>query len=237
MSWHYAVRVGRVPGIYPDWTQCQAQVTGFKGAQFKKFATREEADIFMAPGGLPLVSGAWTKAKHKHPKPKESKHKVPSMFDPTVNLPGLTIFTDGSCSGNGTVKARAGAGVYFGLDDPCNLAEPVPLERYAQTSNAGELYAAVRALQVVNGHPDKIYIVSDSTYLVEGMRTRVPKWKTNGKWEQDDLPNRALWHELDALEAAQVQRVSFLWVKGHASCTGNKAADDLADKGRRKHLD
>lgn len=225
---HYAVRIGRVPGIYADWSACAAQVTGFAGAQFKKFASREEARAFLA--------GANFLGRRAAAKPKP-KYRGQPAFDPATPLPGLTIYTDGSCSDNGSVKARAGAGVYFGFQDPRNLAEPVPLALYPQSSNAGELYAALRALQIVNGHPDPIHIISDSNYVVEGMRSWVAKWKSNGKWDKPDLPNKRLWHELDALERAQVHRVRFLWVKGHASCAGNVAADALADRGRQKHVD
>ena len=39
----YAVRVGRTPGIYETWAECQKQTTGFKGAIFKSFLSKEEA--------------------------------------------------------------------------------------------------------------------------------------------------------------------------------------------------
>jgi len=29
---YYAVRFGKVPGVYTDWTECQGQISGFKGA-------------------------------------------------------------------------------------------------------------------------------------------------------------------------------------------------------------
>lgn len=34
---YYAVRVGRQPGVYSTWEECEAQVNGFKAAAFKKF--------------------------------------------------------------------------------------------------------------------------------------------------------------------------------------------------------
>lgn len=47
MAKFYAVRKGRTPGIYSSWDECKAQVTGFKGAEYKKFASKEEADSFI----------------------------------------------------------------------------------------------------------------------------------------------------------------------------------------------
>ena len=48
----YAVRNGRVPGIYTAWDECRRQVTGFKSAEYKGFETREDAEAFMAGGGV-----------------------------------------------------------------------------------------------------------------------------------------------------------------------------------------
>ena len=35
---YYGVKVGRVPGVYENWNECEAQVKGFKGAEYKSFA-------------------------------------------------------------------------------------------------------------------------------------------------------------------------------------------------------
>ncbi len=52
----YAVQNGRVPGVYTEWTQAQAQIRGIKKPRHKKFNTRAEAEEFVAagrsPGGL-----------------------------------------------------------------------------------------------------------------------------------------------------------------------------------------
>ncbi len=45
---YYAVLTGRKPGIYKTWSECQKQVTGFKGARFKGFVTLTEAEYFMS---------------------------------------------------------------------------------------------------------------------------------------------------------------------------------------------
>lgn len=43
----YAVKQGRVPGIYTTWADCQKQTTGYKGAKFKGFVTQGEAEAYM----------------------------------------------------------------------------------------------------------------------------------------------------------------------------------------------
>lgn len=44
---YYAVRVGRVPGIYESWPECESQVHGYPGAQFKSFESRDSAQSYI----------------------------------------------------------------------------------------------------------------------------------------------------------------------------------------------
>lgn len=43
----YAVKKGRVPGIYLNWEECQNNTKGFSGAVFKSFTVRDEAEKFI----------------------------------------------------------------------------------------------------------------------------------------------------------------------------------------------
>ena len=45
----YAVKAGKVPGIYHSWNDCQNQTKGFSGAIYKSFATLAEAQKFIEP--------------------------------------------------------------------------------------------------------------------------------------------------------------------------------------------
>lgn len=49
----------------------------------------------------------------------------------------LVVYTDGGCTSNGKMKAKAGLGVYYGARSGRNLSEPVP--GLVQTNNRGEL--------------------------------------------------------------------------------------------------
>lgn len=46
-KYYYAVKSGKVPGIYEDWESCKTQIHGFSGAAYKKFKTLEEAKAFI----------------------------------------------------------------------------------------------------------------------------------------------------------------------------------------------
>lgn len=45
---YYAVKSGVKPGIYETWAECEMQVKGYSGAQYKSFATMEEAKKYIA---------------------------------------------------------------------------------------------------------------------------------------------------------------------------------------------
>ncbi|KAJ9128262.1 hypothetical protein QFC24_000555 [Naganishia onofrii] len=47
----YAVRKGRVPGIYDTWDEAEQQVLRHVGAIHKKFRSRAEAEAFISQGG------------------------------------------------------------------------------------------------------------------------------------------------------------------------------------------
>lgn len=47
MSKFYAVKVGLVPGVYETWEECKAQVHQVKGAVFRSFPSRDEAEVFV----------------------------------------------------------------------------------------------------------------------------------------------------------------------------------------------
>lgn len=44
---YYAVKSGKVPGIYRTWDECKKMVDGFPNARYKSFLTLEEAENFV----------------------------------------------------------------------------------------------------------------------------------------------------------------------------------------------
>lgn len=49
----YAVRKGQTTGIFENWEDCKNAVSGFPGAEYKGFQTREEALLFLEDGHSP----------------------------------------------------------------------------------------------------------------------------------------------------------------------------------------
>lgn len=48
MSVIYAVKKGKKIGIYNDWSECEKQVKGFSGADFRKFKNRKDAEAYLS---------------------------------------------------------------------------------------------------------------------------------------------------------------------------------------------
>ena len=44
---YYAVKEGRKPGVYTTWAECETQVKGYPGADYKKFNNEEDARLFV----------------------------------------------------------------------------------------------------------------------------------------------------------------------------------------------
>jgi hypothetical protein len=59
---YYAVRVGRQPGIYRTWEDCEVQVKGYSKAQFKGFDSRDEAQQYLGGGYAAAAGGMHTQA-------------------------------------------------------------------------------------------------------------------------------------------------------------------------------
>ena len=136
----------------------------------------------------------------------------------------MTAYTDGACSGN---PGPGGWGVLLIIDG--EEAELCGGETET-TNNRMELKAAIEALRALpkNG---AVKIVTDSTYVKDGITSWMANWKQNG-WKtaaKKPVKNEDLWRELDAENAAH--QVEWEWVKGHSGHPENERADELARRG------
>ena len=89
----------------------------------------------------------------------------------------LVVYTDGSCAGNGTAEARAGCGVWYGTDDPRNMAIRVPGKK--QSNQVGELLAILYAIKSTLG-ARPLRICSDSRFAINGLTKHALGWEAKG---------------------------------------------------------
>ena len=144
-------------------------------------------------------------------------------------MPKLYAYTDGACSGN---PGPGGWGVLLLAKQDDNIIKTRSLSGGAAetTNNQMELTAAIMALEALD-KPSKITIVTDSSYVKDGITKWIFGWKKNG-WKtsaKKAVKNEELWKKLDI--ATQRHEVSWEWVKGHAGHVENEEADELARNG------
>jgi ribonuclease HI len=139
-------------------------------------------------------------------------------------LPHVTVFTDGACSGN-PGPGGWGAILRFG-DKEKELKGGEP----HTTNNRMELMAAISALEALK-KPSEVELHTDSIYLRDGITKWIHGWRRNGWKTADKKPvkNAELWQRL--LEAQARHTVDWRWVKGHSEHVENDRADELAREG------
>lgn len=151
----YVVWKGVNPGIYTSWTDCQLQIKNYKGAMFKSFATREEAE-------QALASSAY--AALRKPKQEKGKGQLPEGFDTNC------LAVDAACSGNpGKMEYR---GVYVLTGQEIFHFGPV----YG-TNNIGEFLAIVHGLALLKQKNIQMTVYSDSMNALNWVKQKKCKTK------------------------------------------------------------
>jgi ribonuclease HI len=142
------------------------------------------------------------------------------------------LHLDESCLGNGREGENPGGG--GGLIEARSANGAVQRRDFyisapATTNNRMALASAVAALQLLarKGARLPVLIVSDSQYLVKGMREWVPGWVGRG-WRRREGPieNLELWKAL--LASSRLHDVQWTWIRGHKGHAKNEYANDLA---------
>jgi ribonuclease HI len=148
--------------------------------------------------------------------------------------PVVHVHADESCLGN-QFKGRANPGGAAGLvevwkDDLWHRRDYWAAEPDT-TNNRMAIRSALEALGSLT-RPCHVRFVSDSQYLVKGMREWLPGWKARGwKRRQGPIENLDLWQSLD--RAVSRHTVEWEWVRGHAGHPRNEYANFLAVRAAR----
>lgn len=116
---YYAVKTGKLPGIYTNWHEAKQQVYGFKGAIYKSFLTLDEAKAYLNAQKSEII---------------DSNNSLIAYVDGSFNK-GL------NCYGSGIV--------FIKNDDIIKeLSFKGNNEKYVESFQiAGEVHATLRAMQ------------------------------------------------------------------------------------------
>lgn len=213
---YYAVAQGKKTGIYLTWAECEAHVKGFKGARYKSFKTKKEAQD-------------WLKGSVK----KESTQ------DNSIQLAQIYLYSDGGSRNHGNKK-----GQHVQATDKAAWAYLIQRAEqnytgvdgeYGSTNNRMELLGLLNGLQFIlkNGwQNEKIYAILDSKYILDALgKGWLRGWQVNGWKKANGQPvaNKELWQQLIEV-LILFPNLNFSWTKGHANNKGNNYVDKLLNQ-------
>lgn len=135
----------------------------------------------------------------------------------------ITLYTDGACRGN----PGPGGWGYILRHHPTGYIREDSGSDPNTTNNRMELMAVVMGLSALKRSVE-VEVVSDSTYVLNGLKNWMQGWKANNWRTRDKKPvkNVDLWKTLDQL--AQVHKLKFTHVRGHHGHPENERCDQLA---------
>jgi ribonuclease HI len=171
---YYVVWRGRRRGVYDSWIDCERQVKGFVGAQYKSFATAEKATAAFHQG-------------YGEFKAADSGQRKWSGARNSPLMPSITV--DAACSGS------PGRLEYQGVKtENCErLFKAGPFQD--GTNNVGEFLAIVAALSWLRGHGLSWPVYSDSETAIGW----VARQKCNTKLVRTAI-NRGLFERITRAE-------------------------------------
>lgn len=221
----YAVRVGRKPGVYRTWAECQAQINHFSGAQYKSFTSRSEADAYLTSQSTPKSA------------PKRSSSKASTSA--AMPAADVIVYTDGGNRNTGNVQ-----GGQVKPTDKSAWAFQITMGgrtitgtsgEWGATNNRMEIMALLQALSYLltaKQATTNILVIMDSKYVLDAIQKGwLRGWKQRG-WRRagnQPLANSELWRLIDTA-LSQFTNLAFKWVKGHATTAGNNLVDQLLNQ-------
>lgn len=229
---YYAVRKGQVPGVYDNWPECEAQVKGFPGAEYKSFKSAEEAAAYMREGGIETYAVA-TEPKHtvsaeisgradKKPEPTllptEKSKQVIAMLEELMHDDRAVAFTDGSYNEKTGTYGYGAILRHFDIFMQARDCGSDP--KLAKMRNvAGEIMGAMKIMSYCVEHGIKAV---DIYHDYEG----ISKWPLK-EW-QAKKPGTIEYVKFYEESVKDKLDVKFIHVKGHSGNALNDYVDRLA---------
>lgn len=233
MGKFYVVRKGRQTGIFATWPECQEQVTGFSGAEYKSFSTRVEAEAWLGGHSTyrkpPSAPPAMACSKNVVDTYMVSQHKKSCVDEATIapstqsisTAPKRVFYTDGSCQ-----NERGGWAYIIVENDEIVYERSGAMLEYPTTNNRAELMAVLKLLEE---NPGDLLIRPDSDYTIKCASVWWKSWKRRG-WKKSDgttPENLDLIHEI--LRLQEGRNITYDHVYGHQGNKYNERCDKLAE--------
>ncbi|NBG86996.1 ribonuclease H1 domain-containing protein [Isachenkonia alkalipeptolytica] len=216
----YGVKNGKVPGIYKTWQECEKQIKGYSGAEYKGFSTEEEAKIYVYGTGVKALREEENKNAKKS---TEEQEKSSSMSNNTIKDPNiLKAYVDGSYN-QGTKEYSCGVVLLLNGKELLFSKKGNAPHLASMRNVAGELLGAQYAMAFAlknQGKFKELWIYHDYT--------GIEKWCT-GEWKTKQAGTEAYKKYYQEKIRGKVD-VRFKKVRAHSGDHYNDKADELAKK-------
>ena len=251
----YAVKKGRVPGIYRNWDETKKQVDGFSGAEYKSFENITDAIDYLGWQEKSreetinrkddTLENAIEKIKHNSKKlVKATQNKKTKIQNTQSTEYFATTYTDGGTRNTGVYKGghvkKTDKAAWAYLIEWNGGSESGSGGEYGATNNKMEQTALINALKklIELGFNEKhLLFVLDSKYVLNAINQHwLQGWKKRG-WKRSSGPlkNVPEWKELDRL-LQSFPDSTFEWTKGHANNRGNEFVDHKLNEYMDKNM-
>jgi ribonuclease HI len=195
----YAVKKGRITGIFKSWDECKSSVDGYPGAVFKSFFTEEEAKVYLSGEGkdVPDIHAG----KGEEAAVNRIVAYVDGSFDEKI---GRYAFGCVMITPNGEIIRESGSG-----DNP---------ESMALRNVTGEMLGAMFAAKWCDKHG---YSDVEICYDYIG----IEKWVT-GEWKAKNNLTKKYAEFMRGIR--KKLNISFTKIAAHTGVKYNEEADKLA---------
>ncbi|MCR5429615.1 MAG: ribonuclease H family protein [Eubacterium sp.] len=212
---YYAVKVGKVTGVFETWEECEASVKGYPGALYKSFKSEAEAYAYMGWSGQQLTFDNLHEMQGQEG--PLSNEQAPDEDMPFSNTVKAVAYVDGSFNeetgefGYGVVMFYKGEESHMkGASDDADLVD--------MRNVAGEIQGAEKAMEfAVKNKISNITIYHD--YL------GISKW-CSGEWKANKKGTIDYRKFYD--QCKKKVNIIFEKVDAHTGDKYNELADKLA---------
>lgn len=219
----YAVKIGKAPGIYQTWSDCESQIKGISGAVYQGFATLEEAERYLGnieDDRTPIAPTPITTASNDDFDVQSFNLQVEQKINDLMP-DGAIAFVDGSYDVSDE-KSAFGAIIFSHGGNIDKLYK-------AFTKDLGEEFISLRnvaaELEGVKEAINWAILYNKSKISIYYDYAGIEKW-ANGKWK---AKNTITQNYVQFIQDSQKRiKIEFVKVPAHTGITHNEEVDELA---------
>lgn len=228
---YYVVRCGREIGVFLTWEECEEQVKGYSGAEYKKVVGKNKAIEYLAEGNIEIVEENLNKEKalrgnikdkygyNVDPIKSKAKVKVSKTYiEPKeiINDFEYIAFVDGSYD---KINKIYGSGVIVLKDDlvNCKTLYDAGYDKWDQWNIVGELESVKLAIL-------KAKEVGANNVAIYHDLKNISLWAC-GEWKAKNIYTQEYVRFIE--EHSQKLNIYFIKVKAHSE---ESKFNDLADE-------